>query len=550
LEIQLFNKYRFTNPIRIISCYSREDIRFCFDQIETALESGYYAAGFASYDENSSIPLIWFGIFEKPNDIDETKSYKTGKYKVTNLHKNISKKEYINKISRIKRLIESGSTYQVNYTFKYKFDFSGSTERLYTDLKKLQQTDYSAFIKTDKFSILSLSPELFFEKKGEDITVRPMKGTSYQDAGFLQKDPKNMSENIMIVDLMRNDLGRFCKTGSVAADKLFCVEKFKTICQMTSEICGKIKTKTSLYDLFQSIFPSGSVTGAPKTSTINIIKELEKEDRNIYTGCIGFFTPNKDAIFNIAIRTILIKGKRGEMGIGSGIVYDSDPEKEFDECDLKAGFLKIASTDFELIETLLWNKNKGFFLLKYHLERLINSADYFGIDIDINNLKLRLNKLKKRLNPQKSHKVRITAAKNGKTMITSSILSQNKTGNKISLSEKRVNSDDIFLYHKTTRRELYDREYKICLKKGYTDVIFTNERGEITEGAISNLIVKKNGNYFTPPIGSGLLNGIYRRYFIKNNQTKEKTLFLDDLLNADKIYICNSVRGIREIIIV
>ena len=582
--------YIFTNPLNVIVCYKPAEIRNAFGEVEQYLNSNYYAAGFFSYEmgyafedlyktkKSYRFPLIWLGIFKSPIVFDhqtnkfldnnhlpfcrstERKKKDQPRYQISNLKLNVSQKSYFNSISKIKKLLKQGDTYEVNYTMKYKFDFRGSPYRLYQDLGSNQSVAYSAFIKTEDFKVLSFSPELFFRKKGRSIQTRPMKGTIRRGSNLsedalnrdrLSQDEKNNAENLMIVDLFRNDLGRISEMNSVRVKDIFCVEKYETLFQMTSTIKSILKRDIGYYGLFKALFPSGSVTGAPKIRTMQIIKEVEKEARGVYTGAIGLFKPDAEAVFNVAIRTILLQGIKGEMGVGSGIVYDSHPQKEYEECLLKANFLTSRQKEFQLIETMLWLANKGFFLFDSHLRRLKASAEYFDFCYDEKHLNKALSQIKKRFKPNFSYRVRVLLFKNGDISITYRRLTSSPTRNLrrfIALSERRTNSRDVFLYHKTTQRRLYDDEYKKYRKSGYYDVLFRNERDEITEGAVSNIFIKAKGKYYTPPVICGLLNGVYRRYLLdKNRNVKEKVLTLEDIQNAEEIYLVNSVRGMVRV---
>lgn len=558
----------FKRPIRIISCNKTKEVENYLKEIDLELKNGHYLAGFISYEagyafENKlkskpsyPFPLIWFGVFDEVKEIKKVPSKKE-KYKIKNFFLNMPQNEYSDSIHKIKRSIERGDTYQVNYTMKYKFNFSGSAYKLYQDLRERQPVSYSAFIKSKDFQILSFSPELFFDKSGEKITVKPMKGTIARGRNlaedeknkiFLSNDKKNQSENIMIVDLLRNDLGRISKTGSIKVKKLYEVEKYQTLFQMTSTIEGKLSKQTSFHDIFKALFPSGSVTGAPKIRTMQIIRSLEKEPRKVYTGAIGYISPNGRAKFNVSIRTILIEGKKAEMGIGSGIVYDSDPDKEYEECKLKANFLITPLPLFQLIETILWTAKDGYFLEKLHLERLKNSANYFNFQFDEKLIRNRLNLIKNKFDHNRKYRIRLLLSKDGKIKILSSPLEYLEQEVTVIISDKKTDSNNTSLFHKTTNRNLYDNELKRYRKLGYFDVIFTNEKDEITEGAISNIFIKKDGKYYTPPVICGLLDGVFRRHLINNNGYKiiEKVLYADDLKEADEILLTNSVRGILK----
>jgi len=368
-----------------------------------------------------------------------------------------------------------------------------------------------------------------------------------QMACRLKKSTKDLSENIMIVDLMRNDLGRISRTGSVRVDNLFNIEKYNTLFQMTSGVRGTLRKGITYLDIFKNIFPGGSVTGAPKIRTMQIIRQLERESRNIYCGALGIIFPENKAVFNMPIRTILLRKNKGEMGIGSGIVYDSSPEKEYQECLLKAKFLTQRDKSFQLIETMLWQNRYVF--LKEHLRRLEGSAGYFGFNF--NSLKI-IRQLAKRENSfkkGKSYKIRFLLDKDGGIKIENQeILERNLPKEKyIAISRYKTDPRDRFLYHKTSRRLLYDPEYQYYFRRGYYDVIFLNNRREVSEGAISNIIIRKGKNYFTPPVSSGILPGIYRAYLMKKVSVQEKVVLLKDLYAADKIFLCNSVRGLTEV---
>ncbi len=610
-----FFSYFFISPKKELVLYKFKNTKKFFLILEKYLSLGYYLAGFFSYElgyfldyknngesfkKKFDFPLAFFYVFDPPlifnhknyNFLGNTKiledfsEYRTkvkdNRFFITNLNLNVSKEEYFGAIKKIKKYISYGDTYQVNYTIKTKFNFSGALLKFYNFLKQNQKVSYAAFIKTKKFSILSFSPELFFRKIDNLIIMKPMKGTINRGKNVfedemqikkLQNSIKNRAENIMIVDLLRNDLGKISKYGEVKTKKLFEIEKYETLFQMTSTIQAKIDKNINLYKLFRSIFPSGSVTGAPKIRSMQIIKELEKEDRKVYTGAIGFFTPKKNAVFNVAIRTVLIyKNATAEMGIGSGIVSDSKPEKEFEECKLKSMFLLKKPPRFKLVETILYypefNKEiknfnglklnitklefeSGYFLLKYHIERLKNSALYFDFRYKEDEVLEKLNLLSKKI--KKSKRIRLLLSKSGKVDIEDYDFNEKEFCSKnienVILSNKKTNKEDIFLYHKTTHREIYSREYKKFKNKNFFDVLFLNNNNQITETSRGNIFLKINNIFYTPPVHCGLLKGVFREYLFNKNidKIKEKILTLEDINTAEKIYLTNSVLGIREI---
>lgn len=348
---------KFADPSRLIAAYHPKEIGPAFAQMEEALQAGHHLAGFLSYEagyafeetlqENKTydFPLLYFGVYTRPSTPDVSPDSNATISRPTI---NITQSTYFNHIDLIKKQIAAGDTYQITYCLKYKFDFSGDSYSLYRQLLKEQPVPYPTYLETDEFKILSLSPELFLEKKGENIMTKPMKGTwprgknLWEDLWVKRKlhlDQKNRAENVMIADLERNDLGKICRAGTVLTPKLFEVKRYTTLCQMTSTVRGKLAPQIKLSDLFSALFPTGSVTGAPKIRSMSIIRKLEKEERRIYTGAIGWIKPNRDLFFNIPIRTLLLKDGQGEMGVGGGIVWDSTPEGEWEECRLKAEFL-------------------------------------------------------------------------------------------------------------------------------------------------------------------------------------------------------------------
>ncbi len=572
--------YLFFEPVRIIKAS-------CFSEVSAALENldaaagEFYLAGVLAYELGAAwspglrkylpehCPLLWFGVFNKAVIFD----HKTGQFSenvdwltaepgaaathlVSDLRFSITRQKYRKKIAMIKTHIEAGNTYQVNFTARYRFDFKGSPFSLYGDLKEKQFVAYNSLLKFDGNYIISISPELYFRKDGSRMCTKPMKGTFargrtlYEDgkqAELLATDEKNQCENVMIVDLMRNDLGRISKTGSVTVPQLFTVEKYASLFQMTSTIESQLQGGISWSEIFKSIFPAGSVTGAPKLRTMQIIQELEDEPRGIYTGAIGFTSPGGWASFNVPIRTITLRNDQGEMGVGSGIVYDSDPDAEYDECQLKARFLVEEFQPFSLIETMLWQG--GYARLQLHLARLRDSADYFDFNYVAEFVQAELAKLAETLQVGNRYKVRLLLARDGQVQLSFDELSRAGDGVfKVTLSRQQTNSADRFLFHKTTRRNLYDAEHKRCAKQGHFDVIFQNEKGEITEGAISNIFIKKDAFFFTPPVECGLLAGVFREDFLRNNvNVEQRVLHVADLQSADAVYLTNSVRGLTKV---
>ena len=582
-----YHSYLFTNAQKRLIYHAGDDPLLFLQQCEHYTRQGYYLAGWFSYEfgygleksiKELSPPqdqtiLANLGIYPACQIFDHTtanpnhtrpEKHKEKTYKLNNITLSQSQQEYIEHIRKIKAYILAGDTYQVNYTLKLFFDFPGSKETLYLNLRRNQQVNFAAYIKQKDATIMSFSPELFFRKQDSTITVRPMKGTmsrgctlteDQQNSLFLQTDLKNRAENIMIVDLLRNDLGKIAKKGSVQPLSLFDVETYNSLLQMTSTIQAEVDQNTSLVQIFKALFPCGSVTGAPKIRTMEIINELETEIRGVYTGAIGFLDPDGSAIFNVPIRTLVLDGNKGQMGIGSGIVADSDPAHEWQECLLKGQFLTNAQKSFELIETLLWQPKQGYQFIIEHGQRLQNSAQYFNFIFSVAQYFAILEKKETEL--LETSRIRITLDREGNITIQATPcakpapfkpnptkLSSNK---KICFATQTVSSRNPYLYHKTTHRDLYNTTWETATKSGYIDTIFTNEKNEITEGCISNLFVFKDNILRTPPLTAGLLPGIFRQILLEKypEQVREQTLYKEDLLDK-KAIVCigNSVRGL------
>lgn len=348
----------FENPCEVISCHEPGRLKAAFRTIERWLDGGLYAAGFLSYEagyafehcfrdtRRREFPLLCLGAYRRPR-VKEFPRRSGGGYEFGRIRTDTPCARYAANIRRIREYIAGGDVYQITYCLKEKFRFRGNPRRLFRDLYRFQPVPYSAYIEMDSFAVLSLSPERFLKKTGDRILSEPMKGTwpRGSDARLdrrmrrqFAQDAKNRAENVMIADLLRNDLGRIGR--DIRAPKLFTITPYRTLFQMTSTVIGALPRETSLYDLFAAVFPSGSVTGAPKIRAMEIIREIEKEERKIYTGAIGYIAPDRDLYFSIPIRTLLIRAETGEMGIGGGIVWDSTPRGEWDEGRLKARFLR------------------------------------------------------------------------------------------------------------------------------------------------------------------------------------------------------------------
>ncbi len=599
--------FLFLNPVDRLLCRGGDSLEKFLDDLQQRLAEGYFLAGWVSYEfgamleggirQRRTLPsgcqtnLADLGVFLKPYTfnhstglsdfpIEISYSLEDAPYSINNIRPNMQKEEFVEALELVRRYIGAGDTYQVNYTMKLLFDFSGSPESLYSVLRRNQSVGYGAYIRSAGERILSFSPELFFRKKGSEITARPMKGTAQRGRNCseerancleLHNDSKNRSENVMIVDLLRNDLARLLHghgQSRIYVDSLFDVESYESLLQMTSTVKATTASSTmqnlKLTELFRALFPCGSITGAPKIRTMQIIDELEKGPRGVYTGAIGYFGPDGSAVFNVPIRTIRLQEERGEMGIGAGITYDSVPEDEWYESLLKGQFLTNRQPEFHLFETLLWQKESGYYLLDEHLRRLENAAQFFKFSFDNSVVRSWLMDEQKSF-PTNCCRIRLMLEKDGRVRTMAEpinpppctslpVVPEKEVGSQlpvIDFSPARVNTGAPWSFFKTSRRELYNQEYARALEQGLYEYIFLNEAGEVTEGCITNLVIYSHGRYRTPPVGCGLLPGIMRGQLLADTGRPvfEEKLTEQDVRDAEAVFVCNSVRGVVRVMV-
>lgn len=456
----------------------------------------------------------------------------------------ISEKNYIAAVDRIRDYIFSGDCYQVNFTFPLSFDWFGTPLALYAKLRKQQPVRYGGFVGDATSGILSLSPELFIERQGECLHTRPMKGTAprTQPAESLLRSTKDKAENLMIVDLLRNDLGRIAVNGSVKVDSLFDIEDYPSVWQMVSSISARAPG-VGLRQILSAMFPCGSITGAPKIRAMQVVAELENTPRGLYTGALGWIAPGGDFRLNVAIRTLeLGAGHCGKLGIGSGVVADSEPAGEWAECQLKARFLRDCDPGLALIETLRL-EDGSYPLLPFHLERLHQSARWLGFEFDDSALNQALAE-----QPQEGvWRVRLTLDKAGELSVLAAPLQCAPGGKyRAQLATQHIESTDPLRCHKTTARVIYDAALKSLADcPEVFDVVFLNERGEVAEGARSNVFVERNGVLLTPPLASGALPGVLRASLLANGRAQEAVLWPEDLQQG--FLLGNALRGLLEV---
>lgn len=585
----------FLQPERVLEAGEPGEIPGLFAEVESAVAAGRYAAGYFAYEcgicfepkagmRRGEEPLAWLGIYERAYCFDHSSGefvggapaglerFARGGAKarepggelrdgiLTDIRFGVGEAEYARRIAAIHEWIRAGDVYQLNFTAPLRASVAGSAAALYERLRARQPAPYGAFLHTRAGrKILSFSPELFFRVDGageeRKITTRPMKGTAPRgrttgedqaQAEWLRNDEKNRSENLMIVDLLRNDLGRLARFGSVRVEELFAVERYPTLWQMTSTISGTLRPEVGCQEIFRALFPCGSVTGAPKVRAMQLIGEMEAELRGVYTGAIGYFSRER-TVFNVAIRTLEVEGAEGRMGLGSGIVIDSDAAAEYGECLLKAEFLTRTAERFSLIESLLWRE--GYPLLEMHLDRLTDSAEYFGFPCEREAVRAALEEYARGFEGGAARKVRLLLDDDGAISITDEALAADGERRvvRVRMARERTDSADRMLFHKTTQRALYARGFREAVGDGFDEALFLNERGEVTEGAISNVFAVKDGRWRTPPVGCGLLAGVYRRHLLETRaEIEECVLREEDLREADAVYLANAVRGLRR----
>jgi para-aminobenzoate synthetase/4-amino-4-deoxychorismate lyase len=552
----------FRSPSRIISATSIEEVLAALADVERIVASeSKWAVGWVSYEASpafdpsfvvqteESFPKVWFALFDEPDTTPTLAS--TPQSPPLSWSPTTTERKYAEAIEQVRQRIKEGDTYQVNYSFRLTSKDSREPLTLFASMVAAQAGTYSCFISTDTFSLASASPELFFRKDGNTLLCKPMKGTIRRGvtveednalAHTLQTSRKDRAENIMIVDMTRNDLSRIAERASVTTPQVCSIEKYPHMFQMTSDVVAQ--SSSSLVEIFQALFPAASITGAPKTETMRIIAELEDTPRKIYTGALGVVSPHNRMWFNVAIRTALFDHAKAtiEYGVGSGVVWDSACTTEYKECLAKAAAVTKTTQPFELFETILWEPAKGFYLTELHIERILTSAHYFSWTVSCDAVTNELERVHHTLSQHTTHyRVRIFVHPSGAVRSDCHPLSPLPSPYTAALAQRPINSDDVWLFHKTTNREIY--ESAIPSQSDAHDVILWNERGEITETKIANIVIRIDGHLYTPPITSGLLGGCLRRHLIESGEIAERVITTADLLQAQGVFLINSLRG-------
>jgi para-aminobenzoate synthetase/4-amino-4-deoxychorismate lyase len=552
----------FMEPLEIAVAWSLDDVRATLDRVEQRCADGYFAVGFVAYDaapafdaalcvgERAPTPLAWFGIYAAPSPAP-LPARATHTLATRDWRPHITRSQYESRVDDIRRGIGEGAFYQVNQTVRLRASWDGDALAAYDTLRAAQPSSYGMYIDTGRFQIASVSPELFFHREGRNILTRPMKGTARrgrwpeedtESAASLAASDKDRAENVMIVDLVRSDLGRIAESGTVAVPQLFAIERHPTLWQMTSTIMARLRANVRLPDIFDALFPCGSIVGAPKIAAASWIADHEAAPRGIYCGAMGIVRPGGDCIFNVAIRTLVLDSETGiaEYGAGGAITIDSTSAGEYDELLAKAAILQSVAHAFDLLETM--RLTDGVVVRRErHVRRLLASANYFDFPDIAQPVDLELDECA-RLNAVGEYRVRLLVSRDGsaRTQTTPVSAFGHSPPLRCIVADLPVDSHDPFLFHKTTRRDVYD--VRRLAHPEADEIILVNERRELTECSIGNLVVEIDGERFTPPRSCGLLAGMFREELIERGVLRERTLFPSDLVRATGLWLINSLR--------
>ena len=551
----------FTKPLKELKTRDLDQVETLLREVEAYQEAGFYAVGYVSYEAAPAFEkklavhpaplmgeyLLYFTIHEKVEPLPFPEDYEAVDLPA-NWQEEVEAPAYQKAIETIQHHIRQGDTYQVNYTVQLSQELEEDPLAIYNRLVVEQRAHYNAFIQHDDVAILSISPELFFEQDDRLLITRPMKGTTrrgltnqtdLQEAAWLEADPKNRAENMMIVDLLRNDMNRISEIGSEQVTRLCQVEQYSTVWQMTSTIESRLQAEVDLVQTFRALFPCGSITGAPKISTMEIIQKTEKAPRGVYCGTIGILLPKGKRIFNVAIRTLQMQGDQAIYGVGGGITWDSKWESEYQETKQKSAVLYRQEPRFELLTTGRIHQGELTFL-DQHLTRLREASRYFAYPYDEPKLLKELQEELAHLESNLDYRCRIALQKNGAFhLVITELTDLPASYLQAQLTEQKLDLATPFTYFKTSQRD--------HLNQSDHEQIFHLPDGTLLETTIGNLVLEIEGQLYTPPAHLPLLDGIYRRHLLETQQVEEKLLTLNDLTDADRIYACNALRGLYEL---
>ena len=567
--------FRLVDPVGVLEATRLAEVAPTIAAAEAAAARGLWVAGFVAYEaapgldpalrvrprrDDDPLPLAWFAMFDRreetqlPEPPDATPAADGSAWRPS-----VDRNRYDAAIAAIHERIAAGDTYQVNHTLRLRSTVRGDVRGLYRDLCFAQRGAYAAYVDTGRIRVASASPELFFRIDGDRLMTKPMKGTAPRGRWLAEDEAvreslrgsvKDRAENAMIVDLLRNDLGRVARSGSVRWSDVFDAERYETVWQLTSTVSCELEPAADLVAVFRALFPCGSVTGAPKVSTMGIIAELEDSPRGVYCGTVGFLAPpgadGPRARFNVAIRTVVVDAETGaaEYGVGGGITWDSRAESEYDETVAKARVLTARRPRFELLESLCHDPGSGYRRLDEHLRRLRDSAAYFGFAHDGDEIRRSLDRAAASV-PDRPSKVRLLLDRRGRVSTGAAPLVTDDGPLRLAIDQAEpVDPTDVLLFHKTTLRDRYEQAK--ARHPAADDVVLVNTLGCVTETTVANIAVSIDGIWWTPPLDDGLLPGTERAGLLDAGELKERSITIEELRNADAIEVYNSVRGRRR----
>ena len=577
------SSFRLVEPVGVLEATRAGEVVATLEAAEAAAGRGLWVAGFVTYeaapgldpalvvhgrdaeDPFAALPLAWFAMFDRaeettlplPRDDEGVAETPEGTWLPTT-----TRERYGSSVDRIKELIAAGETYQVNHTMRLRSHVEGDPRGLYRDLSYAQRGAFSAYLDLGRYRVLSASPELFFELRDGAIVTKPMKGTAPRGrwpdedravAERLLASAKDRAENAMIVDLLRNDLGRVSRIGSVTWADVFQAERYETVWQLTTTVSAALEANVGIADVFRGLFPSGSVTGAPKVRTMEIINDLEDSPRGIYCGAVGYLAPegsgHPNARFNVAIRTVTLDtaSRTAEYGVGGGITWDSDAGAEYEEAVAKTRVLTARRPGFELLETMRHDPEEGVRHLDMHLRRLAGSADYFGFRYDETDVRETVEKTMVSAPPAPC-RVRLALGRDGTARVGCTPLASEPEVVRLALDDVPQDPRDIFLFHKTSRRQRYEEARR--RHPDADDVLLINDRGEVTESTIANVAARIDGRWVTPPMEAGLLPGIGRAVALEDGSLNEAPVTIEDLRSSEELALVSDARGWRRAVLV
>ncbi len=565
----------YRGAVEVVRCDDPAGLAEAFARLDAGLGCGLHAAGFLAYElgyllepklapllpASRAAPLVWMGLFPPPSriapaDLDAAFAALAPPPPLAGLGADHDRAAHVAKTRRVLELIRAGDLYQANLTFQLRFRVAGDPLALYAVLRSRQPVAHGGVVAMEQGCVLSVSPELFVEVRGGLATSRPMKGTAARGAtpalddaarAALAADAKQRAENLMIVDLIRNDLARISRPGTVRAGPLFAVETYPTFHALTSTVAGSLASDADLRTRLAALFPCGSVVGAPKIRAAEVIRELEAAPRGVYTGAVGAIEPNGDMAFNVAIRTATVDaGGAGLYGVGGGVVADSDPDAEYDEALLKGRVLSDLAEDYGLIETFRWSPASGFVRLDDHLRRLAASASALGFVFDPATAQAALaGAVAAWSGAGQNRRVRLQLARNGELALTSQPApAASPAPLRLCIADARLDPGDPFLRHKTTRREAFERAFAFAAEQGCDEALLLNRRGEVADASRHSVFVEHGGGLLTPPLGAGALPGVLRAALLAEGRAVEAVLRPEHLPQA-RWFVGNSLHGLR-----